>query len=89
MSDYIDRRGKRTLANCSLVKKQVKLGVARYGNLQIFPNPTDAPAADSTKPIFPEKVLLLFFCVSISLLPLICSYCRSGFPFLTPKIFVS
>ena len=30
---------------------------ARYGNLQIFPSPTDAPAADSTKPIFPEKVL--------------------------------
>ena len=31
---------------------------ARYGNRQIFPNPTDAPAADSTKPIFPEKELL-------------------------------
>ena len=30
-------------------------------------------------------LLLLFFFVSISLLPLICSYCRSGFPFLTPK----
>ena len=62
---------------------------ARYGNLQIFPSPTDAPAADSTKPIFPEKVLLLFYCVFISLLPLIRSYYKSDFPFLTPKIFAS
>ena len=37
---------------------------ARYGNLQIFPSPTDAPAADRTYPSLPEKLLLLFspFC---------------------------
>jgi hypothetical protein len=32
----------------------------RYGNLQILPKPTDAPAADRTKPNFPEKLLLFF-----------------------------
>ena len=32
---------------------------ARYGNLQIFPSPTDAPAADRTYPSLPEKLLLL------------------------------
>ena len=31
---------------------------ARYGNRQMLPNPTEAPAADSTKPSLPEKVLL-------------------------------
>ena len=38
MSDYIDRRDKRTLANCSLIKKQVKLGVGKpeqYYNLRL------------------------------------------------------
>ena len=34
--------------------------VARYGNLQIFPSPTDAPAADRTYPSLPEKLLLCY-----------------------------
>ena len=39
----------------------------RYGNLQIFPRPTEAPAADKTKPIFPEKLPRLAFFNSILL----------------------
>ena len=30
---------------------------ARYGKRQILPNPTDAPAADSTNPSLPENAL--------------------------------
>ena len=41
---------------------------ARYGNLQIFPSPTDAPAADRTYPSLPEKLLLLL-CSIFSLSP--------------------
>ena len=33
---------------------------AKYGNRQMFPRPTDAPADERTKPSFPEKLLL--FC---------------------------
>lgn len=32
---------------------------ARYGKRQMFPNPTDAPAADSTNPSLPENALRL------------------------------
>ena len=32
---------------------------ARYGKRQMFPSPTEAPAADRTNPSFPEKELLL------------------------------
>ena len=34
---------------------------AKYGKRQILPKPTDAPAADRTKPILPENELLLLF----------------------------
>ena len=43
---------------------------ARYGNLQIFPSPTDAPAADRTYPSLPEKLLLLL-CSIFSLSPFV------------------
>ena len=39
--------------------------LARYGNRQMFPNPTALPAAASTKPIDPENECL-FFSFSIS-----------------------
>lgn len=38
---------------------------ARYGKRQMFPRPTDAPAAERTKPILPEKALRLGCCESI------------------------
>ena len=38
---------------------------AKYGNLHIFPRPTEAPAADNTNPSFPEKELLLLLCFFI------------------------
>ena len=38
---------------------------ARYGNRQILPKPTDAPAADRTKPSLPENELRPLCCVSI------------------------
>ena len=41
---------------------------ARYGNLQIFPSPTEAPAADNTNPTLPEKELLLLFSFFICVL---------------------
>ena len=56
---YIDKSG--------LIKELLKRESAEVTLIQIFPRPTDAPAADRTNPIFPEKELLLFFSFSISL----------------------
>ena len=39
---------------------------ARYGNLQILPSPTEAPAADRMKPILFENVLLFLCSIHIS-----------------------
>jgi hypothetical protein len=54
------------------ITKQFPLNVMYFTfpfNRQILPSPTDAPAADSTKPSLPENELLFCFCSMILLFP--------------------
>ena len=44
----------------------------------MFPRPTDAPAADRTKPILPEKELRFFLCDFIFLLNPPCFACLNS-----------